>query len=748
MKRILFLMLACSLSGFAQKYVGISYSNWFSTTDVSPNYITWGGAGEPIGSKVWGVPLVGYYSSKDLSVIDQHAEWLSDAGVDFVMMDLSNSGFQELSAPSYSTAGFKADKFWIEDAALVFADRMAWRKSQGLPYVKVAVMIGALGNCENVTNGFLDRAASIIKTWYIDNAQRNSVYFYYKGKPLLNAAVIGCAVYFPANGSGWGWGDTPLVPFDRTDFTVRHVNDHNALAGLWNPATGQSHKRLWSWGERYIPTNNPPLIPSYMADNGKPEFQIIQAGERGNGGWGGPEGRGREGGQTFKDYWAIARERNVEIAFVQSWNEWTGTAENPGEESTPEYSNDIEPSTAHGRFYLNLMKEEIYKFKGWNIKNSSNYWHFAGSAEGWNAPKNASVAQSTSKLDITITGSDPQLFSPDNLDLKTSEYKYAVFQLRNQTSDNKAELFWTTTADQSFSASKKISFDIVPNDVGQRYYIVDLSSSANWTGTLKQLRFDPAVTATSGLTRLDMVKLTSFYPSTMPTIPGTIEIEDFNKGGQGNAYNETDASNNGGQYRTTEGVDIENCSEGGFNIGWTATGEWMEYLVNVTKTASYDFVLRAASSTDGNQFHLEVDEVDVTGVKTINTLGGLQTYFDIKNTISLTQGKHMVRLVIDKATGGFNLNKMVFTVATTTGLEDEESSNLISVYPNPANNVLNVQIHNSVLGQTLYLLSATGEMVLTKKMENEGILINVQDLSSGVYMLKVGNAMHKVVLTK
>jgi hypothetical protein len=174
----------------------------------------------------------------------------------------------------------------------------------------------------------------------------------------------------------------------------------------------------------------------------------------------------------------------------------------------------------------------------------------------------------------------------------------------------------------------------------------------------------------------------------------------------------------------------------------------MEYLVNVSKTANYDFVLRAASSTDGNQFHLEVDEVDVTGIKTINTLGGIQTYFDIKNTISLTQGKHMVRLVIDKATGGFNLNKMVFTLATTTGLEDEESSNLISVYPNPANNVLNVKLGKNSSVESIQLMDPLGEMVLSQKVQNDFLTIDIHHLSSGVYVLKVGENSIKVVVNK
>ncbi|MBN1599378.1 MAG: hypothetical protein JW894_13880, partial [Bacteroidales bacterium] len=49
-------------------------------------------------------------------------------------------------------------------------------------------------------------------------------------------------------------------------------------------------------------------------------------------------------------------------------------------------------------------------------------------------------------------------------------------------------------------------------------------------------------------------------------IPGTVEAENYDNGGEGVAYHDNDASNNGGQYRTSEGVDIEACSEGGYNV--------------------------------------------------------------------------------------------------------------------------------------------------------------------------------------
>ena len=62
-----------------------------------------------------------------------------------------------------------------------------------------------------------------------------------------------------------------------------------------------------------------------------------------------------------------------------------------------------------------------------------------------------------------------------------------------------------------------------------------------------------------------------------------IQAENFDTGGEGVAYHDTDAANSGGQYRPSEGVDIETTTDagGGSNVGWVNGGEWLEYTVNV-----------------------------------------------------------------------------------------------------------------------------------------------------------------------
>src|SRR6266852_3106731 len=86
------------------------------------------------------------------------------------------------------------------------------------------------------------------------------------------------------------------------------------------------------------------------------------------------------------------------------------------------------------------------------------------------------------------------------------------------------------------------------------------------------------------------------------SVPGTIQAEDFDEGGEGVAYHDTTPGNSGGQYRGTD-VDIELCANGGYDLGWTAPGEWLNYTVNVAAPGSYTVQLQVAS-VDGALMHV------------------------------------------------------------------------------------------------------------------------------------------------
>ena len=77
-----------------------------------------------------------------------------------------------------------------------------------------------------------------------------------------------------------------------------------------------------------------------------------------------------------------------------------------------------------------------------------------------------------------------------------------------------------------------------------------------------------------------------------PMMPGTIEAEDYDLGGEGIAYHDVDANNIGLAYRPSEGVDIEGASTHGFDVYWITAGEWLEYTFEVPAdgTVPYSYV--------------------------------------------------------------------------------------------------------------------------------------------------------------
>ncbi|MDX6418434.1 MAG: hypothetical protein QOG28_3054, partial [Trebonia sp.] len=93
------------------------------------------------------------------------------------------------------------------------------------------------------------------------------------------------------------------------------------------------------------------------------------------------------------------------------------------------------------------------------------------------------------------------------------------------------------------------------------------------------------------------------YGGTPAAIPGTVQVANYDTGGQGVAYNVTSVNGTGNSYRP-DGVDLETCSDTGCgdNLGWTAAGQWFKYTVNVATAGTYTVSFRFASPsgvTDG-----------------------------------------------------------------------------------------------------------------------------------------------------
>lgn len=147
-------------------------------------------------------------------------------------------------------------------------------------------------------------------------------------------------------------------------------------------------------------------------------------------------------------------------------------------------------------------------------------------------------------------------------------------------------------------------------------------------------------------------------------IPGVLEAEYFNIGGQGVSYNDGDIANRGGDLRLDESVDVDSGPAGNFNIGWTGDGEWLIYKIEVLETGTYQVdASMGANASPGiprGQLAIIVDDVELTYIEVDGT-GGWQTYVlqPANGNIQLEAGIHELRVLM--RTPAYNFNSLTFT---------------------------------------------------------------------------------------
>ena len=169
--------------------------------------------------------------------------------------------------------------------------------------------------------------------------------------------------------------------------------------------------------------------------------------------------------------------------------------------------------------------------------------------------------------------------------------------------------------------------------------------------------------------RVTAVPSSTPYWQTPAAVPGTIEAEDFDRGGQGVGYDDNVAGNAGGQYRTGESVDIfpsDDSAGGSYVVKHFERGEWLAYTINAAATGDYDIELRAATNSDfpNSAYHVELDGRDVTGGVVLPDTRGWGNYQWLgKKRVRLTAGQHVLKLFSDQPY--FGLDSIRVSAATT-----------------------------------------------------------------------------------
>ena len=151
-------------------------------------------------------------------------------------------------------------------------------------------------------------------------------------------------------------------------------------------------------------------------------------------------------------------------------------------------------------------------------------------------------------------------------------------------------------------------------------------------------------------------------------LPGTLEAENFDRGGEGITYHDNDPGNNGGtNYRSGNdtGVDIV-TGNGGYAVGWTNGGEWIEYTMNVTKAGKYTYEAIISNGTgDNGGFSISLVGNDgkltkLADVSVPSTAGNWENYQPVEGELlqNLEVGSQIFRITI--TAGNCNIDKIKF----------------------------------------------------------------------------------------
>lgn len=139
------------------------------------------------------------------------------------------------------------------------------------------------------------------------------------------------------------------------------------------------------------------------------------------------------------------------------------------------------------------------------------------------------------------------------------------------------------------------------------------------------------------------------------------------------AFTQIEAEN----YNSQSGIQTEDCSEGGTDIGFIENGDYVVYKAVDFGNGAASFKARVASATDGGNIELRLDGINgpLVGTCTVTGTGGWQEWDYATCEVTDLSGIHDLYFILAGGEGYlFNINWFTFEEANDTGLLGDVNS--------------------------------------------------------------------------
>ena len=166
-------------------------------------------------------------------------------------------------------------------------------------------------------------------------------------------------------------------------------------------------------------------------------------------------------------------------------------------------------------------------------------------------------------------------------------------------------------------------------------------------------------------------------------------------------------------------------------------------IININNNAQF-----IVGSSDPNATFQWQTDLGV-GFQNLNSVGqysGTTNDTLTVSNITMSNNNQPFRCIINSGSCSDTSNVAVLTVNNNVGINEFTQNNLFSVFPNPAQSIINVTVDNKLIGDVYSISDNAGRIVLTGKLNSQYTTIELNNLSGGVYMFSVGENMKQTFI--